>query len=111
MLCKDLEDAVQSSYLKARTERYAFVSVENLLLALLAEVTATRVLRATGADLGVLRSELVGFIDETTPRLGDDDQQTQPTGISACAAASRIPCPGEWTQGGQRCRRARLDFQ
>lgn len=77
MLSKDLEDALQSSFLEAREERQKYVTVEHLLLALLAEASATRILKATGANLVELRSGLEEFISET-PRL-EHDEQTMPT--------------------------------
>lgn len=77
MLSKDLEDALQSSFLEAREECQKYVTVEHLLLALLAEASATRILKATGANLVELRCGLEEFISET-PRL-EHDEQTMPT--------------------------------
>jgi ATP-dependent Clp protease ATP-binding subunit ClpA len=56
------------------------MTVEHLLLALLDNPTAAKVLRACGADLNQLRRQLTDFIQESSPLLPDDeDRDTQPT--------------------------------
>jgi ATP-dependent Clp protease ATP-binding subunit ClpA len=56
------------------------MTVEHLLLSLLDNPTAARVLRACGADAARLRKEIGTFIDETTPLIqGEGDRETQPT--------------------------------
>jgi ATP-dependent Clp protease ATP-binding subunit ClpA len=56
------------------------MTVEHLLLALLDVPGVVEVLESCAADIPRLRDELTRFIDETTPRLGeDDDQEVQPT--------------------------------
>jgi len=56
------------------------MTVEHLLLALMDVPAAIEILKACGANLTSLRNELVEFIDETTPRLEDNDEQdVQPT--------------------------------
>ena len=57
------------------------MTVEHLLLALLDNAAARSVLRAVGADIDRLRSELAEFIESTTPVLPEDagERETQPT--------------------------------
>ena len=51
----------------ATTRRHEFVSVEHLLLALLEDPDAARVLSGLGVDLEKLASELRSFLDKNSP--------------------------------------------
>ncbi len=80
MLSKELEFTLNMAFKEAREKRHEFMTVEHLLLALLDNPVAAEVLRACGADLETLNRELTAFLDETTPRLAEDDsRETQPT--------------------------------
>lgn len=80
MLDKDLEQTLNDAFRNARDKRYEFVTVEHLLLALLDNPAAIKVLRACGADMDELQNELTRFIEDNSPRLTDDDErETQPT--------------------------------
>ena len=81
MLSKDLETTLNNAFREARGKRHEFMTVEHLLLALLDNAAARSVLRAVGADIDRLRSELAEFIESTTPVLPEDagERETQPT--------------------------------
>ena len=81
MLSKDLEMTLNQAFKGARLKRHEFMTVEHLLLALIDNEIAAKVLRACGADLGKLRHELTDFVDSTTPLIPDTDlgRETQPT--------------------------------
>lgn len=81
MLSKDLELTLNTAFRSAREKRHEFMTVEHLLLALLDNDDAIKVLGACAADLSLLRNELVEFVDSTTPLIptSDDDRETQPT--------------------------------
>ncbi len=81
MLDKELEFTLNLAFKEARDRRHEFMTVEHLLLALLDNSAAASVLRACGANLGQLRTELGKFIGETTPIIpaNEDDRETQPT--------------------------------
>ena len=80
MLSKELEVTLNLAFKEAREKRHEFMTVEHLLLALLDNPTAAKVLRACGADLNQLRRQLTDFIQESSPLLPDDeDRDTQPT--------------------------------
>ena len=81
MLSKDLEQTLNEAFRGARSKRHEFMTVEHLLLALLDNNDAIRVLKACGADIGGLRGDLVEFVDATTPLIpaDDDNRDTQPT--------------------------------
>src|SRR3990167_7185339 len=81
MLDKELEYTLNLAFKEARTKRHEFVTVEHLLLALLDNTSALEVLKACGANINRLRSNLTEFIDRTTPviPLNIHDRDTQPT--------------------------------
>ncbi len=81
MLSKDLEQTLNQAFKGARSKRHEFMTVEHLLLALVDNAVAADVLVACGADLSQLRSELVDFVDSTTPLIPEReiDRETQPT--------------------------------
>ncbi|MAL96747.1 MAG: ATP-dependent Clp protease ATP-binding subunit ClpA [Haliea sp.] len=81
MLNRDLELTLNEAFREARSRRHEFMTVEHLLLALLDNNEAVRVLKACGVDLSALRGDLVEFVDATTPLIPDDseEQETQPT--------------------------------
>ncbi|PCJ47172.1 MAG: ATP-dependent Clp protease ATP-binding subunit ClpA [Moraxellaceae bacterium] len=81
MLSKDLEVTLNLAFRDARSKRHEYMTVEHLLLALLDNDSASSVLVACGSAIDVLKSDLVAFVDETTPLIPstDDDRETQPT--------------------------------
>ncbi len=81
MLNKDLEFTLNSAFRDARSNRHEFMTVEHLLLALLDNESASRVLLACGVELDKLRKELTEFVSSTTPLIPshDVDRETQPT--------------------------------
>ena len=80
MLSKELEVTLNLAFKEAREQRHEFMTVEHLLLALLDNPTAAKVLRACGANLHELRRQLKDFINENSPYLNEeDDRDTQPT--------------------------------
>src|SRR3989338_1005652 len=81
MLNKELEFTLNLAFQEARSKRHEFMTVEYLLLALLDNPSASRVLNACGANIERLRAVLTGFIDETTPIIpvSDHGRDTQPT--------------------------------
>jgi len=80
MLSKELEVTLNRAFKEARAHRHEFITVEHLLLALLDNPTAAKVLRACCADFDELRGELQAFINDTAPRIAPhDNRDTQPT--------------------------------
>jgi ATP-dependent Clp protease ATP-binding subunit ClpA len=80
MLDKELERTLNDALKRAREQRHEFMTVEHLLLALLDNASAVKVLRACGADLNSLHNDLVKFIGENSPLLPEhDERETQPT--------------------------------
>jgi ATP-dependent Clp protease ATP-binding subunit ClpA len=81
MLNKELENALNQAFKRAREQHHEFMTVEHLLLALLDNSSAAEILKACGANLNELRQDLITFLDETTPLLPPNEEQreTQPT--------------------------------
>ena len=68
------------AFMDARQKRHELITVEHLLLAMIDNPTAAEVLRACGAKLDELRTELNKYIEEHTPTVtGLEDVDTQPT--------------------------------
>ena len=81
MLNKELEFTLNLAFKEAKEKRHEFMTVEHLLLSLLDNPAAGNVLQACDANIESLRRDLIEFIDETTPRIPEDelDRETQPT--------------------------------
>ncbi len=59
----------------ARQKRHEFLTVEHLLLALLDNDSAVNALKACGADIVSLRKELEEYVEQHTPKLGENSEQ------------------------------------
>jgi ATP-dependent Clp protease ATP-binding subunit ClpA len=80
MIAQELEVSLHMAFMDARQKRHELITVEHLLLAMIDNPTAADVLRACGANLDILRSELNHYIEEHTPMMGGDEEvDTQPT--------------------------------
>jgi len=80
MIAQELEVSLHMAFMDARQKRHELITVEHLLLAMIDNPTAAEVLRACGAKLEVLRTELNQYIEEHTPTvIGQDEVDTQPT--------------------------------
>jgi ATP-dependent Clp protease ATP-binding subunit ClpA len=80
MLSKELEFTLNHAFKEARDRHHEYMTVEHLLLSLLDNPTAAKVLRACGADTERLRTEVATFIEETTPLIPQhEERETQPT--------------------------------
>ena len=91
------------------------MTVEHLLLALLDTPKVREILRACGADLVRLRSELKEFIDalDAAParRRRRGARSAADAGLPARAAARGVPRAVERPEGSRRRQRARRDLQ
>jgi ATP-dependent Clp protease ATP-binding subunit ClpA len=81
MLNKELEFTLNLAFKEAKEKRHEFMTVEHLLLSLLDNPAAANVLQACETDVEVLRRDLDAFIEETTPKIPEleEDRETQPT--------------------------------
>lgn len=75
MLSRQLEVSLRLAVSMARQKRHEFLTVEHLLLALLDNDSAVNALKACGADITVLRQELEQYVEEHTPKLGEQAEQ------------------------------------
>ncbi len=67
-----LEQAIHAALALANERRHEFATLEHLLLALIEEPEAARVMRACGVELGQLRTSLIEFVDEDLANLVTD---------------------------------------
>ena len=67
-----LEQAIHAALALANARRHEFATLEHLLLALVDEPDATRVLKACSVDTEELRTTLVSFIDDDLANLVTD---------------------------------------
>lgn len=81
MLSKDLEFTLNRAFKEARAKHHEYMTVEHMLLSLLDNPTAAKVLQACKLDAERLRKDITAFIDETTPLISpkDTSRDTQPT--------------------------------
>ena len=80
MLSKELEASLNVAFNEARSKRHEYITVEHLLLALLDNSSANSVLKACGADLQRLKSELSEYLEDNTPIFQESDGgEVQPT--------------------------------
>ncbi|MHB1950865.1 MAG: ATP-dependent Clp protease ATP-binding subunit ClpA [Acidiferrobacteraceae bacterium] len=80
MLSQELEFSLNLAFQEAREKRHEFITVEHLLMALLDNPTAARVLRACGGNIEELRRNLSAFLLENVPTLNPGSPaETQPT--------------------------------
>ena len=80
MLSKELEFTLNLTFREARENRHEFMTIEHLLLGLLDNPAAAKVLRACGADMDKLRKGLVDFLSDSSPLLPlHEDRDIQPT--------------------------------
>ena len=67
-----LEHAIHAALALANERRHEFATLEHLLLALLDEPDATKVMKACSVDMSELRGTLVEFIDDDLSNLVTD---------------------------------------
>jgi len=81
MLSHELEFTLNQAFKQAKQSRHEYMTVEHLLLLLIDSPSAATVLRACGADLDPLKTELDEFVQEHSTLLpeGTEDQEVQPT--------------------------------
>ena len=80
MLSSELEICLNQAFRQARTQRHEFLTVEQLLLALLDTVKVREVLEGCGAQLDRLGAELREHIGTNTPQLENgEEREVQPT--------------------------------
>ncbi|WP_269914691.1 ATP-dependent Clp protease ATP-binding subunit ClpA [Acinetobacter sp. HY1485] len=75
MLSRQLEVSLRLAVSMARQKRHEFLTVEHLLLALLDNDSAVNALKACGANVTVLRQELEEYVEQHTPKLGENSEQ------------------------------------
>ena len=73
MIAQELEVSLHMAFMDARQKRHELITVEHLLLAMLDNPSASEVLKACGANLEKLRSDIAEHIEEHTPIVGGEN--------------------------------------
>ncbi|MCI4665423.1 MAG: ATP-dependent Clp protease ATP-binding subunit ClpA [Neomegalonema sp.] len=71
---RTLEDAIHRAVALANIRRHEFATLEHLLLSLIDEADAAKVMRACGVDLAKLRADLTKHLDEDLASLVSDEE-------------------------------------
>jgi ATP-dependent Clp protease ATP-binding subunit ClpA len=80
VLSNELEYCLNDAFHQAREARHEYLTVENLLLAILDTPKVREILKACGADLVKLKQELKEHLDQSTPKLEEtEENEVQPT--------------------------------
>lgn len=79
MLNKALELTLNDAFRLAREYRHELMTVEHLLVALLDNPDAADALRSCAVNFEQLKEELLSYLERSTPKLNDDEGETQPT--------------------------------
>jgi len=80
MLNKELEKSLNEAFQWAHEKRHEFITVEHLLLAMMANKSARDVFQAAGGHVDKITAELEQYLKDSTPVFPDDlDRETQPT--------------------------------
>jgi ATP-dependent Clp protease ATP-binding subunit ClpA len=74
---KSLEDAIHAALAQANARRHELATLEHLLLALIDEPDASRVMRACSVDLNELRQNLLTYLDEELTTLITDTEGSE----------------------------------
>ena len=79
ILSEELQKSLDAAFVSARSDGHDLLTVEHLLLALLADTNVAEVLSATGADLESLEQGLKDYIAKNVQSLKEDGREVQPT--------------------------------
>ena len=78
MLARELEVSLNLAIQYARNARHEYITVEHLLISLLDNPSASRVIRACGGRPERLREQLETFLSDQVPHLPDSDGEIDP---------------------------------
>ena len=76
MLSDELKATINAAIEDTQDRRHEYLTLEHLLLALLSDGSASKVMEGCGATLDDIRKDVEDFLDETMDRVPDDDEFT-----------------------------------
>ncbi len=76
MLSDELKSTINSAIEDTQDRRHEYLTLEHLLLALLDDGSASRVIEGCGGNIDGIRKELEEFLDDTMDRVPDGDEFT-----------------------------------
>ncbi|GBU10143.1 ATP-binding component of serine protease [Gammaproteobacteria bacterium] len=82
MLSKDLEQTIALAHQHAEENQHQYMTTEHLLLALLDNMAAQKVLLACGADINTLRDDLIKIMQREVPKIPQGKDQSVQTSLA-----------------------------
>lgn len=76
MLSDELKSTINAAIEDTQERRHEYLTLEHLLLALLGDASASKVIEGCGGNIDGIRKELEEFLDESMDRVPDDDEFT-----------------------------------
>ncbi len=76
MLSEELKVTIQNAIEDTQRRRHEYLTLEHLLLALLDDASAGKVLAGCGADIEAVRADLEEFLDENMDEVPEDEELT-----------------------------------
>jgi len=89
MVSPDVQDAINRAFAVAKDARHAVVSIDHVLLSMLAIPAATQLLEERGVELDALRRELENAVARTPVR-DEDADVNGPTPTTALQRATQV---------------------
>ena len=76
MLSEELKATIQNAIEDTQRRRHEYLTLEHLLLALLDDASAGKVLAGCGADIEAVRADLEAFLDDNMDEVPEDEELT-----------------------------------
>jgi ATP-dependent Clp protease ATP-binding subunit ClpA len=76
MLSEELKATIQAAIEDTQRRRHEYLTLEHLLLALLDDASAGKVLAGCGADIEAVRADLEAFLDDNMDEVPEDEELT-----------------------------------
>jgi len=76
MLSDELKATINAAIEDTQDRRHEYLTLEHLLLALLSDASASKVIEGCGGNIDNIRKELEEFLDDAMERVPDDDEFT-----------------------------------
>ncbi|MBK7825251.1 ATP-dependent Clp protease ATP-binding subunit ClpA [Nannocystis sp.] len=94
MLSTELKQTINAAIADTQRRRHEYITLEHLLLALLDDPSARKIILACQGDVEKIRGELEAFIEQNTERLPDIPADTTTDAKADAKAATTAPPPG-----------------
>src|SRR5690606_40997877 len=76
MLSEELKETINQAIEDTQRRRHEYLTLEHLLLALLDDASAAKVLTGCGADIEAVRADVEEFLDDNMDEVPEDEELT-----------------------------------